>query len=95
MFTAEMVLDLVKDTRKTCKGLDEWIERDVVNHFKKYPNLPMEVAQVALQVKAWPDEKFREEMEDRGFIVSELKVLKGVRYDLYIYEILLRHSGDC
>jgi len=34
MFTAEMVLDLVKSARKTCKGLDEWIERDVVSHFK-------------------------------------------------------------
>ena len=67
MFTAEMVLDLVKDSRATCKGLDEWIERDVVSHFKKHPALPMQVAQVALQVKAWSDQKFVEEMQDRGF----------------------------
>lgn len=91
MFTAEMVLDLVKDARKACKGLDAWIERDVVNHFKKYPALPMQVAQVALQVKAWPDQRFVEEMQDRGFVVSELKLLEGSTRlgDVYVYEITL------
>lgn len=69
MFTAKMVQNAVKNSEQV-EGLDEWIERDLVELFNETKLKTCIISSNIIKGKGWDMVSFINEMLRRGFSVT-------------------------